>query len=340
MKKFLFVLILLLFSCNQIKAEEIKIVHFSDLHIDTKASDKSVRKFGKSLFMFEKAIGKTNLLYPDVVIFSGDMINKPIESELDIFLNMAKKIKAPFYFALGNHDVGVGGGLSKGKIIDKINSNCNWLKIEKPYYYMMKGDYIFIFMDGTSDRIITANGIFSEDNLEFLDTILQNNASKKAIIIQHFPLMPPYKSLSHEVLNKDKYFSILDKYDNVVMVLAGHYHASKAILRNNVLHITTPSMIEYPHAFRYLKINTEGDKITIESKIYTDEEQNDLEDIDETKMRLKTGAASDNFFHVTIQKPFLLQQESLEKDKKSFINFFKKIIMKIKLLCCKTFLQC
>ncbi len=340
MKKLLAIFfVLFVFCVNDIKAQEIRIVHFSDVHIDTKAPDKKVRKFAQSLPMFEKAIDKANLLYPNIVVFSGDMVNKPLDSEFDVFLNAAKKLKAPFYPALGNHDVGVGGGLSKQTIIAKLDANCQWLNLEIPYYYVIKGDYIFIFMDGTNDKIVTANGFFGKDELNFLDKTLSENSDKKAVIVHHFPPMPPYKSINHEILNKEDYFAVIDKHPNVIMVLSGHFHASKAVQRNDVLYITTPSMIEYPHAFRYLKVNDDSDEITIESKLYMDEEQNALEDIDNLSAKIKIGKASDNSFKITLKKSF--EQKKSENNLQDIVlNALKNLFNKIKLICCNLFLHC
>lgn len=303
-KKFKIVLLLcfLTFSLSlPALAKEIRIVQFSDVHLDTKTPDRKVRKFAQSIKMFQKAILKVNILSPNIVVFSGDMVNKPIEKDFDVFLNNAKRIKPKFYPIFGNHDVGVGGGLSKATIISKLNQNFNWLNIKQPSYYTIKNEYIFIFMDGTTDKKITSNGNFSKEALTFLDKTLTKYSNKKAIIVQHFPLITPFKSASHEVINKEEYLEILDKHKNVIMVLAGHYHSSKTIERNNVLHITTPSMIEYPHAFRCITVNTDKKNVTIQSEMYYDDEQNSFETASKPVNKLKMGLKKDNFYTVKLE---------------------------------------
>ena len=273
-KKILFfVFLIFVFLSNSVLAKDIELVHFSDVHLDSQSSDKKVRKFAQTIPMFERAIEKVNKINPSLVLFSGDMINKPLESEFDLFLNKANNLVAPYYVVFGNHDVGVLGGVSKSILLDKINMYSD-VKIETSSYFIIKDDYIFIFMDGTTDKIITANGFFSKESLSFLDNTLKNNKDKKAVIIQHFPLMTPFRSFTHEILNKDEYFSVLDKYSNVIMVLAGHYHSPKVIVRNNVAHITTSSMVEYPHAFRYIKVRDNKENIILETKLLADEWQN------------------------------------------------------------------
>ena len=302
-KKLILILVIALaFLTNISFAQEIKIVHFSDIHLDTKNPDKPVRKFAQSVPMFKKAIQKANKLSPDIVVISGDMVNKPLESEFDVFLSIAKNFDTPFYPALGNHDVGVGGGLTKQIILNKFNKNCDWLSLDNPNYFVIKDEYIFIFMDGTNDKVITSKGTFSNESLQFLDRTLSMYKDKKAIIVQHFPLLPPFKSSSHEITNRDEYFNILDKHENVIMVLSGHYHGSKAVERNNVLYVTTPSMIEYPHAFRYLTVNSDDKNVIIKSDLIMDIDQNDKEETNGPIARLKLGLPKDNYFTVKLKK--------------------------------------
>ena len=49
----------------------------------------------------------------DFVMFTGDQINTPYEKELRKFIDVANKIKYPWYATLGNHDTCVGGYLTK-----------------------------------------------------------------------------------------------------------------------------------------------------------------------------------------------------------------------------------
>ena len=298
---FLILTIALFIGTNAAFTQEIKIVQFSDVHLDTKNPDKPARKFAQSVPMFQKAIKKVNAIKPDMVIFSGDMVNKPDENEFDIFLKNAKDLDMEFYPVVGNHDVGVGGGLTKQKIIEKINKNCAWLNLSSTSYFIIKGEYLFIFMDGSNDKQITSKGTFSKETLQFLDRTLTLYPYKKVIIVQHFPLLPPFKSPSHEITNRNEYFDVLDRHKNVIMVLSGHYHASHAAQRNNVLYITTPSMIEYPHAFRYLTVDSDKKNVIIKSQLVMDIDQNDKEDTTNAISRLKLGLPSDNDFTVKLK---------------------------------------
>ena len=232
------------------------LVQISDVHFDSKSKSGNKRMLEHSENLFKNAVLQVNnLADADFVVFSGDVVNKSDKSELLKFLNIANSFKVPWYYAPGNHDVGILGGVSKSEIACLFVKNSHCLSKNSLYYsYIPNKNFIILFMDGVIDNEITANGYFPKEKLDWLDNQLKNNRDKKAIIVQHFPLVEPFKSSSHKVRNSDEYLSIIDKYSNVIAVLSGHYHATKITQRKNVLHISTPALVEYPNAFREIKI--------------------------------------------------------------------------------------
>ena len=264
LKRFFLILFINLLVCFSCFAQELKLVHLTDIQVDSARKDNAVRKFQTSFLRYKNAVNLINKLNPDIVVFSGDMVNVPRENDFKDFMDITKNIKSPYYMALGNHDVAV-GGYTKKQIM-------NFLNLKKRFYYIIKGDYIFIFMDGTTDKKITANGYFSKAELNFLENTLNEFKNKKAVIVQHFPIIEPFKSDGHKITNSEEYLKILDKYDNVIAVLTGHYHYSKLTIRNNVAHITSPAMIEEPFGFRYLIFKEDGNGNTvINSKVFRSE---------------------------------------------------------------------
>jgi 3',5'-cyclic AMP phosphodiesterase CpdA len=211
----------------------------------------------------------------DVVVFSGDSINSPVKQDLIEFTKIANTLKYPWYCAIGNHETSVLGGMSKEKyfqILNTLNTRYSSLTIHdvalKPYYVITpKKDYKVIFLDGAIDARISANGEFTQKQLTWLDEKLTHYQNKKVIIVQHFPVIEPFKSASHRVLDSQNYLDVIDKHNNVVAVLSGHYHGSRVTKRNNVLHISTPSMIQYPNAFRVITISQDacGTKVEIKT---------------------------------------------------------------------------
>ena len=50
--------------------------------------------------------------------------------------------------------------------------------------------------------------------------------------------------------------TLLDNYDCVISVIAGHIHTNGEIMRNGVYHITTPSLLNDPHSYKVITVTT------------------------------------------------------------------------------------
>ena len=73
-----------------------KIVQISDIHTGT---------FGRDTSFLSKAVERINGLDPDIVLFTGDIVNRRSD-ELIPFVPVLSRIKAPVLSVLGNHDYG------------------------------------------------------------------------------------------------------------------------------------------------------------------------------------------------------------------------------------------
>lgn len=75
-----------------------RIVQVSDLHVGT---------YGTDTAFMAKVVERINSLKPDMVVFTGDIVNRHT-SELRPFVNTFARLKAPYgvYSILGNHDYG------------------------------------------------------------------------------------------------------------------------------------------------------------------------------------------------------------------------------------------
>lgn len=252
--------------------DTLKIVQLSDVHYSVNGTNKGSRMRAYSGALLQDAVCQINNT-PDVdlVVFSGDSIDTPDKNNLIAFAKIANGLKYPWYNALGNHEAGVCGGLTKEKyfqVLSSINLNYSTFAFLKPYYVVTpKKDYKVIFLDGVIDSKISANGYFSTEQLAWLDEKLTRYADKKVIIVQHFPVVEPIKSPTHKILNDKEYLQVLDKHHNVVAVLSGHYHTPRVSKRNGVVHVSTSALVQYPNAFRVITIydDATGTKVKIET---------------------------------------------------------------------------
>lgn len=245
-------------SGNSLSFAQISDAHYSSVQTNT-----SYRLTAESGELLADAIEQVN--QPpgvDFVMFTGDMINTPYENELMKFLTYANKLNAPWYAVLGNHDTCVGGHLTKELYRQILNGHNRNFDFSKMYYaFSPKKGYKVIGLDATIDTRITSNGYIDKEQLKWLDKELSKSKNDVVLIFMHHPLVEPLKSDSHRVLNADEVLKVITKYKNPIAIFSGHYHTTKITQEGNVLHVSTPSLVSYPNAFRIVKVSSHKNKV-------------------------------------------------------------------------------
>ena len=229
------------------KPKELKFIQVSDAHFIADRDDMQ-----EALDALVKEINSLKGI--QFVIFTGDNIDNPNVKSLHKFLKSVNKINVPVYFVIGNHDVSINSGLDKDKYLDVIRQH-DWFYPEwKTNYTFKKKGVVFVVVDGAKQVIPGPNGYYKQDTLDWLDKVLEKNKKKQVVIIQHFPVVEPKKLRSHSTYKAEKYLEILDKYENVMAVVSGHYHINKEDMRNGVYHVSTPAFAEEPHYYKLIEI--------------------------------------------------------------------------------------
>lgn len=246
--KFFIIFIALLFI-NQISyAEQVKFAQVTDTHY---AGGVNYR-YNVLKSAIEDINNQENL---DFVVFTGDNIDRPKEKDLIEFLQIIKKLKKPYYIVIGNHDVYKANGLSKTKYMEIINGN-NVFKKPSPNYVFSKNGFVFIVIDGAKEVIPGSNGYYKADTLKWLEKQLVKYKDKHVVILQHFPLIEPQPQKSHITYKAEEYLKTLDKYDNVIAVVSGHYHINGEKMRNGVYHISSPTLLNEPNSYKIIEISS------------------------------------------------------------------------------------
>jgi len=235
----------------------------SDAHYSSAQTNTSYRLTAESGELLSDAVAQVNETPNiDFVMFTGDMINTPYQKELMKFLTYANQLRVPWYATLGNHDICIGGFLTKQLYIDILNGHNKNFHFKKPYYsFVPKKGYKVIGLDSIIDTRITANGQIDEEQVKWLDKELSKSKNDVVLIFLHVPIIEPLHSQNHCLLNADEVLKVLNKYKNPIAVFSGHYHTTKIIQQKNILYVSTPSMVSYPNAFRIVKINNQKDKV-------------------------------------------------------------------------------
>jgi len=236
----------------------LRFAQISDIHYSSFEENTSYKMLKNSAEILDDVIFQLNTSGPyDFIVLTGDLINQPKETELEKVLSHIKRIKYPWYAINGNHDVAVGGNITKKTFKKMINSENKNMHGENSYYaFTPKRGFRVLCLDSIIDYKITTNGEIPKAELEWLKDELDNHTDDVIIICTHVPIDKPFSSSHHKMLNEYELKALLKKYKNPIIVLQGHYHCVKARQSNNIIYITSPSLVTFPNAFRVININS------------------------------------------------------------------------------------
>jgi len=166
----------------------LKIVHFSDLHYGRTIKEKELINL----------INKINLTKPDVVVFTGDLVDKDcvlteeVKSQLE---NNLKNIKSTYgnYYIKGNHDTYFNS-------YELIMNNSNFINLNNNYDIITNMNKDKIFIGGA----FTYND--KEPEIDIVTDHLKDNEYDYKILIMHMP---------------DSVSYLKNEYN---LILAGHSH--------------------------------------------------------------------------------------------------------------------
>lgn len=202
MKKFLTLIIILLiiifltlvysrfigttnFKTNEITITDniptpMKIVHFSDLHYKKIITEKRVKEI----------ITEINKIKPDLVIFTGDLINKDYKlknNDINFLIEQLSKIETKYgcYSILGDND------LSDKETIKNIYIQSN--------FTLLENNYDIIYNEANNKILITD---YIDENIEYI-----NDTSIYKIILTHKP---------------DEIDNLINTNKNINLILGGH----------------------------------------------------------------------------------------------------------------------
>ena len=249
-------------------ASGLRFVQVSDTHFLANGANTTFKMIAESPKLLDDAIDQINTTpNVDFVMFTGDLIDKPYEIELQAVLPHVKKLNYPWYFAFGNHDICVGGYLTKSLYLSILRKNNSNFTFTTPYYsFVPKQGFKAIVLDSIIDNEITSNGYIYKEQLDWLDAELKKSQKDVVLIFMHVPLVEPFSSNDHLMKNSSEVRKIIEKYKNPIGVFSGHYHATKVVQMNNVLYVSSPALVSYPNAFRIIDITAKKNKVIFNLK--------------------------------------------------------------------------
>ena len=244
----------------------LKFAQISDAHFYTGEDNTSYKLRAESDKFLDDAIAQVNETSNiNFVMFTGDQIDKSFEKELRAFLPHAQKLNYPWYVTFGNHDTCIGGYLTPEVYLKMVHEANPAFDFKKPYYsFSPQKGYKVIVLDTIIRDRLTSNGQIGEEQLKWLDKELDDAGKDTVLIFMHVPVIEPFASASHLLLNANEVRTIIEQHKNPIAVFQGHYHAAKITQHDNVLYVSTPSLVSYPNAFRIIKVSSHRKKVVFD----------------------------------------------------------------------------
>ena len=244
----------------------LKFAQLSDVHFYTGEDNTTFKLRAESDTLLDDAISQVNQI-PNInfVMFTGDQIDKSFEKELRAFLPHAQKLTAPWYITFGNHDTCIGGYLTPEVYLNMVNKANPKFEFKKPYYsFSPQKGYKVIVLDSIIRDRLTSNGVISDIQLKWFEDELKSADKDTVLIFTHVPIIEPFESSSHQLLNANKVREIIEKQKNPIGVFQGHYHAAMIKQVDNVVYVSSPALVSYPNAFRVVTVTNHKNKVVFD----------------------------------------------------------------------------
>ena len=204
----------------------------SDIHIDGDGNDEtdSINDFKRaSKYLVENGA--------HAIAISGDITCDGRWCDINKFKQLESEVGKSVWTARGNHDTN--NDCSEDVYINNIEPNGLY------YTKEVNGDlYVFLGLD-KYDK----NNLFSNESLDWLESILESNKNKRIFLFEHVHINPVgnYNSIikNYDMGNKPgttskRFRDIINSYDNVIL-FTGHTHQDFEInsVENNRVHISS-----------------------------------------------------------------------------------------------------
>lgn len=250
MKK-IFTLILVFFNlCCNCQAEMIKFLQVTDVHLTQ-----------NNYQYLEQFVCDVNEKFKDLdfIVFTGDNIDNANPQDLVLFLDIVKKLNIKPYVLVGNHDLFKSHEMTKENYMYLVQKKLGNYHPQKVNYVFKQKDVIFITMNGVKEVISGPNGYYRQEELMWLDKMLSKYSNKKVVILQHFPILDT-KVKSHNLYRKEDYEEILEKHNNVISIVSGHYHENREQKDGEIYHIITKNFQNNTY-YKLIEIDTDNNMV-------------------------------------------------------------------------------
>lgn len=263
-------------------AQQLKIGIIADCqYCDCEYNQEWDNSYREAPARLQQAVDTFNSNKVDLVFHLGDFIDRDYSS-YETVMPIMQTLTMQYYFVLGNHDFSVADSM-KSKVYKE-------LKLDKPYYTVNKGDWLFIVLDGTEistyhsiDSLAMAhaksvmatyksngrsqaepwNGGISQTQMDWLDRQLMraDRNKQKAIVMCHFPVLPEGEV---NLWNDAELVDILSSHKSVKAYFNGHHHPGNYEKAKGKHYVTFQGMVRSKDRNSFSIVNLTSEKIEIE----------------------------------------------------------------------------
>ena len=234
--------------------EKLKISQITDIHLPEGAN------------LFATYVYETNLIQPDIVIATGDIVEQETIASAWLYLQrILNWLRVPSYLLPGNHDHSGARGANYKLYCGQLN------------YSVCIGNFLFIALD------CAEIGFISSGQLQWAEKVLQRYPNKIKILSFHHPLFGSgqggnitgswreiehlgnylYSSWREQLVEARELLRLIEEY-NVRLILSGHVHRDIIYLYNNRHYFVTTCTLggSYPQGFypcsRLIEVDARG----------------------------------------------------------------------------------
>jgi Icc protein len=237
----------------------VRLVQFTDCHILAEAQD-CLR--GMNTRAGFEAVCKTamaNNTDLDLILATGDLSQDASTTAYQYLAQQFDELQLPVFWLPGNHDNG--------------NAMCEHLRGERisAAKQVLIGNWLIVLLDSTI--LGQSSGNVSPEQIDFLETCLQEHPSRHALVCLHHQAIPSGSEwidqlgLQHPQALTDA----IKSHDNVRAVLWGHVHQQAHHQRDGIEWMSTPSncvqfkpgskafaLDDLPPGYRRINLNHDG----------------------------------------------------------------------------------
>ena len=165
---------------------------------------------------------------PDYVLATGDIAQDASVEAYHYFQSQISQFKAASRWFAGNHD-------DREILKEALNDG------DETNRLLRAGNWQIILLDSSETGEV--HGRLGDEDLSFLEQCLSERPDLHTLIsFHHHPVEIGSTWLDRIGLhNRDQFFEIVDRYDNVKAILWGHIHQEFSETRGNIQLMATPS---------------------------------------------------------------------------------------------------